>query len=114
MANKTEMDEIGNFAAKIFGFFSDFGSVVSLNAIPDDRRKECDNYSIEDCSVAPPIAIYFGEEGMVKLGELSSVNIFCISSRTTQYIVVRLIQMAESHYTADLFDWFGFNCFAFV
>jgi hypothetical protein len=65
VANKSEMDDVGNFAAKIFGFSSEFETSVTLETIPEeDRDKDCDNYSIEDCSVAPPICIYLGQEGI--------------------------------------------------
>ena len=64
ISSKTETEEIGNFAENIFGFSFGFESSVSLEPVPDSGRdKDCDDFSIEDCSVAPPICIYLGQDG---------------------------------------------------
>jgi hypothetical protein len=65
VTDKSEMEEINNFGTEVLGFGIDLNLNISFEPISEeDRVRDSDSYSIEDCSVAPPICIYLGgDEG---------------------------------------------------
>jgi len=73
VTSNAEMEEVNHLGAKILGFFMDLNLNISVEPISEeDRTRDSDSYSIEDCSVAPPICIYFGgDDGKYKSNSIS-------------------------------------------